>query len=95
MSNEKNSDQIGALWKKNGNKGEFFTGSVKIDGVETKIVVFANPRKTEDRFPDYHILKSNYTGGGSQGSSAASQKPAAKPAARPAAKQVDPDELPM
>lgn len=49
---------IGALWKKQGNKGEYMTGNIEIDGGEFKIVVFANGFKDKETQPDYRIYKS-------------------------------------
>ncbi len=45
-------DKIGALWIKN----DFFTGTIKIDDKEIKIVVFKNTYKEKDNQPDYNIL---------------------------------------
>jgi uncharacterized protein (DUF736 family) len=47
-------DKIGALWIKN----DFFTGTIKIDDKEIKIVVFKNTYKEKDNQPDYNILLS-------------------------------------
>ena len=51
-------NNIGALWKKENEKGEFFTGYIKLDNDEKiKIVVFKNNYKNKDTQPDYQILK--------------------------------------
>lgn len=51
-------NSIGALWKKENEKGEFFTGElIKDDGEKIKIVVFKNNYKNKDTQPDYRILK--------------------------------------
>ncbi len=50
-------DELGALWKKSNDKGEFFTGAVTLDGVKIDIVVFPNGYKREERHPDFRILK--------------------------------------
>ena len=51
-------NNIGALWKKENEKGEFFTGHIKLDNDEKiKIVVFKNNYKNKDTQPDYQILK--------------------------------------
>lgn len=50
---------IGALWiseSKNGAK--YMSGSIEIDGVKHKIVVFKNTFKEEDKHPDYRIFPS-------------------------------------
>lgn len=49
---------LGALWVKKGAKGEYMTGSITIDGVETRIVCFLNTNKTETKHPDWKILRS-------------------------------------
>ncbi len=48
----KNPDEIGALWAKSGNKGEYLTGTINGIGV----VCFKNDRKTGNQ-PDWRILK--------------------------------------
>jgi hypothetical protein len=51
----KNPDELGALWKKTGAKGEYLTGT--INGVP--VVVFKNERKVEgSKQPDWRVLKS-------------------------------------
>lgn len=47
---------IGALWIKEGPKGDYMTGNIKINDVEHRIVVFRNDRK-EGKQPDWRILK--------------------------------------
>lgn len=49
---------IGALWAKESERGAYFTGEIEIDGVKTKIVAFQNSFKTEDKHPDWRILRS-------------------------------------
>lgn len=51
-------EKLGALWQKSSGRGDYFTGQITIDGVTTKIVVFANKYRTEDKHPDWLILKS-------------------------------------
>jgi uncharacterized protein (DUF736 family) len=52
---QKNPDELGALWVKTGNKGDYMTGT--INGV--KVVVFPNTYKEEgDNKPDWRVLKS-------------------------------------
>jgi hypothetical protein len=50
---EKNPDELGALWIKSGNKGDYMTGTVGGQAV----VVFKNDRKTGNQ-PDWRVLKS-------------------------------------
>ena len=53
---------IGALWKRTNEKGEFFTGVLENeDGTKQKIVVFKNGYKNKDTQPDYMILKARET----------------------------------
>jgi hypothetical protein len=54
MAFEKNPDDLGALWFKTGPKGDYMTGT--INGVN--VVCFANTKKTNERQPDWRVLKS-------------------------------------
>lgn len=54
--------KVGALWEKNSAKGTFFTGTLDkaatvdaINGGQTKLLVFANSFKKEDKHPDYVV----------------------------------------
>jgi len=54
--------KVGALWEKNGAKGTFFTGKLDatavqdaLNGGNTKLLVFGNSYKTEDKHPDYAV----------------------------------------
>jgi len=49
----KNPDELGALWVKQGARGEYMTGT--IDGV--KVVVFRADKKS-DKSPDWRVLRS-------------------------------------
>ena len=50
-----NPNELGALWIKTGNRGEYMTGT--INGVA--VVVFRNDRKEEgSKQPDWRVLKS-------------------------------------
>ena len=51
---ERNPDELGALWLKQSARGDYMTG--EIGGV--KVVCFPNTRKTSDRQPDWRVLKS-------------------------------------
>jgi hypothetical protein len=53
MAYEKNPDELGALWEKNGSKGPYLTG--EINGV--KVVAFPVERKS-DKSPAWRVLKS-------------------------------------
>jgi uncharacterized protein (DUF736 family) len=50
-------DEIGALWIKNSSKGEFMTGKITINGQEINVVAFPNDHKSNDRSPDWRLLK--------------------------------------
>lgn len=52
MANDPN--ELGALWVKQGKKGEYMTGTV--NGVA--VVVFANDKRGNERAPDWRVLKS-------------------------------------
>ncbi len=48
--------EVGALWKKTSNAGQnFYSGKVKVNGVEIKIVGFANSDKKADNQPDVRL----------------------------------------
>ena len=49
---------IGGLWNNTSAKGtKFMKGSVTLDGVETKMVIFKNARKKKTTHPDYTIMR--------------------------------------
>jgi hypothetical protein len=55
MPENRNPDELGALWEKHGGKGPYMTGT--INGVA--VVVFKNERKAEgSKQPDWRVLKS-------------------------------------
>ena len=54
---KKNPDEIGALWKKQGRKGEFLTGQININGEEHKFIAFPNQTFDNPNRPAYRILK--------------------------------------
>lgn len=64
MSDEKRDDELGALWIKQGSKGEFMTGSVICTQCNHKedIILFGNQFKTKDNHPAWRILKSRQQG---------------------------------
>jgi hypothetical protein len=53
-----NDKAIGALWVKNGPKGQYMTGDIEIDGKKTKLVCFLNQYKKEEKHPDWRIMES-------------------------------------
>ncbi len=53
----KDPNELGALWIKTGNRGDYMTGT--IDGVA--VVVFRNDHKTGNQ-PDWRVLKSRPKG---------------------------------
>jgi uncharacterized protein (DUF736 family) len=55
MPFEKDPNEIGALWVHDGNKGQWFSGSVTVGGTTTKIVIFATNAKGE-KAPTHRIL---------------------------------------
>ena len=50
-------DQIGALWKKEGKYGDFFTGKIEFMGREIKIVVSKSQYYEEGGKKPYFIIK--------------------------------------
>lgn len=64
-----NPDELGALWIKQGGKGEYMTGTIN----GQPVVVFRNDRKTAgSKQPDWRVLKSKPQDG----------KPTSRPAER-------------
>jgi uncharacterized protein (DUF736 family) len=55
-------NELGALWIKHSDTGEYMTGSITIDGKVTPIVCFLNRHKKEAKHPDWRILKSQPRG---------------------------------
>jgi uncharacterized protein (DUF736 family) len=67
-------NELGALWKQQGRNQKFLSGKIKIDGVETDLIIFANDKKEEgSRAPDFRIYKSEPR----EGAGAATQKESA------------------
>ena len=53
---EEKQKSIGGLWLKTGKTGnKFMSGSIEIEGIKHKFVVFENKYKREDKHPDYQI----------------------------------------
>lgn len=56
---EKKNTSIGALWINEGKNIKYLAGEIEVDGTKTKIVVFKNSYKTEEKHPDYRIYLRN------------------------------------
>jgi len=54
MAEQKNPDEIGALWVKTSPKGEYMTGTINGE----RVVLFRNAKKASDKSPDWRVLKS-------------------------------------
>lgn len=52
---ETKNESIGALWINEGKNIKYLAGEITLDGEVTKIVVFKNSYKTEEKHPDYRI----------------------------------------
>ena len=53
---ENKNQNIGALWINEGKNIKYLAGEIELDGKVTKIVVFKNSYKTEEKHPDYRIF---------------------------------------
>lgn len=51
---QKNPDELGALWMKSGQRGDYMTGTIN----GQKVVVFKNDRKQSENQPDWRVMKS-------------------------------------
>ena len=51
---QKNPDELGALWLKKNDRGEYMTGTINGE----KVVAWKNTKKTKDNQPDWRIFKS-------------------------------------
>ena len=47
----------GSFWIKKSNSGSFYTGNIEIDGEKINCVMFQNEKKTNDKQPDFKIMK--------------------------------------
>lgn len=47
---------IGALWVQTGEKGEYWTGNIEINGTKQNVIVFKNNYK-KDNQPDFRIFE--------------------------------------
>lgn len=52
---EKKNNSIGALWITEGKNIKYLAGEIELDGEKSRIVVFKNSFKTEEKHPDYKI----------------------------------------
>mgnify|MGYP003290381841 CR=1 FL=1 len=52
---EVKNESIGALWIAETKAGKFMSGEIELDGKKTRIIVFRNNYKTEEKHPDYRI----------------------------------------
>lgn len=59
---EQKSESIGALWVNEGKSQKYLAGQIEIDGKLTKIVVFKNTFKKDEKHPDYRIYLKNEKG---------------------------------
>lgn len=68
MSDERVEEKdIGALWAKTGKTGsDFFTGTIEIEGVKHRIVVFKNRNKKAPNQPDWKIFAAREQGAAPQ-----------------------------
>ena len=75
--------KIGALWtKKTRNGGEFFSGTIELDGKQIRIVVWPTREKKSEKSPDYTINLDTWKPG---------QTPQATPQVAQVAKTFDGD----
>lgn len=54
---EKDPNELGALWFKDSDKGGYMTGSVTIDGKETRLVCF-RVKSQSPKAPHWRVLRS-------------------------------------
>jgi len=63
MAFEKDPNEIGALWVKTGQRGDYMTGTIEVDGGDRnggqtiKVVCFV-VKKSSDKSPAWRVLKS-------------------------------------
>ena len=48
---------IGALWIQTGKNGEYWTGTIEINGTKQNVVVFKNTYKNKDTQPDFKVYE--------------------------------------
>ena len=58
-SRKRDPNELGALWLKVTSAGDdYMTGSVTIDGVETRVVCWQNTKGKSDKAPAWRIMRS-------------------------------------
>jgi len=57
MAYQKDENEIGALWTRQGARGAYMSGKIEINGEEISIVCFAL-KKASENSPDWRVLKS-------------------------------------
>lgn len=55
---ERNPDEIGALWLKESAKGKYLSGTINGE----RVVVFKNEKKSNEKAPDYRVLRARERG---------------------------------
>jgi hypothetical protein len=51
----KKSNSIGALWITKGKNIKYLSGEIELNGEKSRLVVFKNSFKTDEKHPDYKI----------------------------------------
>lgn len=97
---EKEKD-IGALWVKNGNNGQYMTGTIEIAGQKVSIVCFLNTNKKESKHPDWRIYVSRPSERSSERQDRAFDRAfdqsmaAPEPTINYPTEDIDPDDIPF
>lgn len=88
----KNQNELGALWKKKSKAGMSFLSGyiVDHDGTRTDIVVFANNKKSNEKAPDYRLYVSKPLE--NKTSTASAPQKVAKPVSQKKVEQTQEDE---
>ena len=79
----RNPDEVGALWKRKSKAGmTYLAGHVKYDElgkeVTSKVVVFSNDKKTNEKQPDYRIYLSKPMGASADAETSTTQESVAE-----------------
>lgn len=79
-NNNKNNNELGALWKKKSKTGmSFLSGYINDhDGQRIDVVVFANSKKSNEKAPDYRLYVSKPLENRNVNSKPVTQKPVAQ-----------------
>lgn len=48
---------IGALWVQTGKNGEYWSGSIEINGTKQNVLVFKNTYKNKETQPDFKVYE--------------------------------------